>query len=130
MFGRPRLSRLGLDFATGCKTFEAPPPGNTTAAAISQPRYDGLDQAELAISHHDPLGARAPPAHGDGNETPLEGEHAREPNTGLIKLLLKARVYAEQLASGSAQSLEDIATREQSHPLLRDARATGCLRRA
>jgi hypothetical protein len=60
----------------------------------------------------------------------IEGEHAREPNTGLIKLLLKARVYAEQLASGSAQSLEDIATREQSHPLLRDARATGCLRRA
>jgi site-specific DNA recombinase len=43
----------------------------------------------------------------------IEGEHAREPDTGLIKLLIKARAYAEQLASGSAQSLEVIATREQ-----------------
>ena len=42
----------------------------------------------------------------------IEGEHAREPDRGLIKLLIKARAYAEQLASGSAQSLEDIATHE------------------
>jgi hypothetical protein len=43
----------------------------------------------------------------------IEGEHAREPDIGLVKLLIKARAYAAQFTNGAAQSLEDIAAREQ-----------------